>query len=215
MASKQKIDSIVNRISEILKKSAKNAHSDEIISLKEQILNECRFNNTALFLLTDYLSRGMREKYNNLMLKIIEDDQVNYDYLYNGIGVDTIDPKFVLTYLDFLEKINGRQYKLILSKKQVETIAEALLTKHQEVFDWDNAPYYSSVNNGYDPRMVFRGVQSLVNVSTWLRESGNGSLNTKFIEKFIKDKNVITTLRGDPWFKDYWQYLQSSGTVTK
>ncbi len=205
MESKKKVDSIRTSIAAILKKDRKERHSDKIIKLKEQILDECRFEDASLSLLGSYRIRGMRDKFNNLMLRIIEDDQTNYDYLHSG--VDDINTSFILSYLEFLKDVNGRQHKLILSKEQVKTIAESLLTKHQEVFNLHNAPYYSAENGAYIENFVYQGVQSLVNVSMWLREYKLDDLNDRFIERYFRDEMVISTLRDDPWFKDFWNYL--------
>jgi hypothetical protein len=205
MNSVKKVDTIRGHVSSILQKDRKMQDSNEIIQLQEQILSECRFDAVAYSLLDSYRIRGMRDKFNDLMIKMIEDDQQNYDYLYRGI--DEINTSFVLEYLHFMKDVNGQHQKLILRKDQVKQIAEALLTKHQEVLNLRNAPYYSTEKGLYNETSVYQGVQSMVNVSNWLREYKHDDLNNRFIDRYFKDEFVISRLRADPWFKDFWNYL--------
>jgi len=192
------------RIAELLQKND-DRYSDDMIKIHEQTLDECRFSPVALPLLDIYRSRGMREKYNNLILKLISDDQVNYDYLYDGI--DSTDNSFVLAYVEFLADVNGKQKKIILSKEQVRMVAESLLTKEQAVFNMHSATFYSPEKDIYYNSIVYDGVRALISMSALLREYKLDDLDDKFINKFFKDDLVINTLRYDQSYEDFWKYL--------
>ena len=198
MDVKGKVDTLNARARAFIAGDRKKAESDEALKFREQIATECRFTRAAQSLLTDYRIKGMREKYNSMMLKMIEDDRVNYDYLY--IEIDTVDPLFRLKYKDFLFDVNGRSQKLILTKEQVIFIAENLLCKHREVFNLKD-PYYNDDIN------ALQGIGSIVNVSSWLREYNLFELNDKLLNSYFNDPGVMETLRQIPFFKEFREYL--------
>ncbi len=204
----EKVDKLRDQISAILKKDANLRSSDEIIKLEEQILEECRFEGAEYSLLFAYRDRGekdekYRKKFNDLMLRMIADDQINYDYLYKGL--DSLNTGFVGEYLLFFTNVNSFKDKLVLSKEQVKFLADTILDKHREVFNLSN--YYSQKTGRYDEYAVRDAVQSMVNLSTWLRHYELDNLNEKIVKWFFDDEVVINTLRYNPWFKDFWEYL--------
>ena len=203
-----KVDKIRTQLSEKLRKEPGFSDSDEYIRLEEQILEECRFKNAEFSLLYAYRARGekdekYRKKFNDLLIRMIADDQINYDYLYEGM--ESISSGFVLHYLWFFTNVNSLGDKLILTKEQVEFIANAILDKHREVFNIRN--YYPGTEefNEYRVRDV---IQSMVNLSTWLRFYNLDDLNEKIIKRFLDDEFVMRTMKEDiPRFKDYRDYL--------
>ncbi|HJW85708.1 MAG TPA: hypothetical protein VJ440_03660 [Candidatus Brocadiaceae bacterium] len=204
----EKVSKIKNQISELAKKDKSFDNSDEEIRLREQILEECRFDVTADGLLHAYRVRGdsddkYRKKYNELMLRMIADDQVNYDYLYKGL--DSLNSRFFSQYLYLLHYVNSQHKKLILSKEQVKFIAENVLGKHRELFDMRK--YYPKENESYDEHAVWDVIQSMVNLSTWLRDCKLDDLNENIIKRFFDDEFVIKAMRYVPRFKDYLEYL--------
>jgi len=204
----EKVDTIRTQISEKLQNEPGFRDSDEYIRLEEQILKECRFKNAEFSLLHVYRVRGekdekYRKKFNELLLRMIADDQINYDYLY--VGLESINSGFVIDYLWFFTNVNSLGDKLILTKEQVEFIANAILDKHREVFNIRN--YYPGTEefNEYRVRDV---IQSMVNLSTWLRFYNLDDLNEKIIKRFLDDEFVMRTMKEDiPRFKDYRDYL--------
>jgi len=214
----KKVDEIRSKISAILQKDRSMDNSDQIIKLQEQILEECRFHNAAYWLLDAYRIRGQkesvyREKFNNLMLRIITDDQVNYDYLYTGI--DGLNTRFIKQYLFFLTHINNFRDKPLLNKEQIRLIADNILTKHREVFDLNNPYYYSATREARDEINTRDGVQALVNLSTWLQEYKLNDLNNKLIDMFFNNNLYLETLQYDRNFKDFMLYLQQKKTERK
>ena len=204
----EKVDTIRTQISEKLQNEPGFRDSDEYIRLEEQILKECRFKNAEFSLLHVYRVRGekdekYRKKFNELLLRMIADDQINYDYLY--VGLESINSGFVIDYLWFFTNVNSLGDKLILTKEQVEFIANAIIDKHREVFNMRN--YYPGTEefNEYRVRDV---IQSMVNLSTWLRHYHLDDLNEKLIKRFFDDEFVMRTMREDASrFKEYRDYL--------
>ena len=203
----EKVDKLRTELSERLKKEPGFENSDEEIQLEERILEECRFEGAEYSLLSAYRGRGEKEekyrkKFNELMLRMIADDQINYDYLYEG--VDSINSGFVLDYLLFFTNVNSLHEKLILSKEQVKFIAEAVLDKHREVFNIRN--YYSETEE-YNEYRVWDVIKSMVNLSTWLRQYQLDELNEKLVKRFFDDEFVMGVIKKNTLFKDYKNYL--------
>lgn len=203
-----KVDKLRDQVSSILKKDTSMQSSDEIIKLNEKILDECRFEGAEFSLLYAYRDRGEKEekyrkKFNELMLRMIADDQINYDYLYEGL--DSRNSGFISQYFLFFNNVNSLKAKLILSKEQVKFLAEAILDKHREVFNLRY--YYIPEENRYDQYAVSDAIQSMVNLSTWLKHYKLDDLNEKIIKRFFDDEFVMMTMRYTPWFKDFWEDL--------
>ena len=192
-------------ISEKAKADKKFRNSEENIRLREQILEECRFDDTAYGLLDIYREIDDRKKFNKLFLQMIADDQVYYDYLYEGL--DSLSVRFIYQYIHFLQYVNSQHKKLVLSKEQIKYIAESILAKHQIVFDLHDSFYYSETDGIYNEYNVRDAIQSMVNLSTWLRQYDLEDLNNKIIKWFFDNEKVMSTLRYDPLFKDFWGYL--------
>ncbi len=204
-ASIKKVDVIRTRISEMLRKERRSQDSDDIIKLDEQIHDECKYHPVNYSLLTSYRIRGMREKFNSLMLRMIKEDQVDFDYLY--VDLDKINDEFVVQYWFLLQHVNGHGATMILSKDDVKTIADSLLTKHSVIFNLNNSYYFNQSTGLPDEYLIRDAVQCLVNVSTWLREYKLDDLNEQFVDTFFKDKEVLNVLSGYDQFKDFREYL--------
>ncbi|HJW87819.1 MAG TPA: hypothetical protein VJ440_14390 [Candidatus Brocadiaceae bacterium] len=205
-----KVDAVRSTISELLKKNKSLENSDEAIKLYEQILEECKYHSATNWLLTAYRVRGekddkFRKKFNELMLRMLNEDQVDYDYLY--YPVEKLNTGFVINYLLFFTNVNSLKDKLILSKEQVKFIAEDMLTKHQEMFNFRNR-YYSPEDGSVNEYGRRDGVQALVNVSIWLREYKLDELNDRLIDRFFTDEEILKVVKYDDQFKDFRDYLK-------
>jgi hypothetical protein len=148
------------------------------------------------------------------MLRIIEDDQVNYDYLFGGDeGLDAVNTAFISNYLFLLKQVNNKNNELILTKDQIKFLAECILTKHKEVFNLRNRFYYDAADQVYDQHALRDAVSSLVNLSTWLRQYGLMDLNEKIITMYFKDEMVVDVVKHDPWFKEFWDDFSQRPTT--
>jgi hypothetical protein len=184
------------KVQEIRKRRPKpqKTHLEDWIKSYHEILEECRFETGAIDALLDiYRDNKDREKYNDLMLRILKEDQVDYDYLYYPIN--KINTNLIIQYLFFFTHINPLREKLILTKEQVKFIAEDMLTKHRELLNFKNE-YYVRKDNSVDEYHMHDVVNAFICVSTWLREYN------------FNDELVIDTIRYDPQFKEFMDYLQ-------
>jgi hypothetical protein len=195
------------KVQEIRKKRPKpqEAYLEEWIKSYHEILKECRYETGAIdALLEIYRKNKNREKYNELMLRIIKEDQVDYDYLYYPIN--RINSSFIIQYLYFFTQINPLREKLILTREQVNFIAEDMLTKHKELLNFKNKYYIR--DNTVDEYHMRDAINALISVSTWLKEYKLNELNDKLLEQYFSDEVVINTIRYDPQFKEFMDYLQ-------
>lgn len=197
-----------NKVKAIRKnrRTPQNTHLEEWINSYNEILEECRYETGAIYALLDiYRGSKNREKYNDLMLRILKEDQVDYDYLYYPIS--TINTNLIIQYLFFFTHINTLKEKLILTKEQVKFIAEDMLTKHKELLDFKNE-YYVRRDNSVDEYHMRDAVNALICVSTWLRKYKMDSLNNKLLERYFYNELVLDTMRNDPQYNDFNDYLQ-------
>ena len=222
LESWEKVEKLRVRVSELLMKDRSLNTSDAVVQLWEQMIEECRFVDVDYSLLAAYRWNGEknkkdRYKFNGRMLGIIADDQVNYEYLYGGgAGSDPFNTEIIINYLFLLKHVNHKKNELILTKEQIQFLAECILTKHKEVFNLRNSFYYDAATQTYDEYKLRDGVSSLVNLSTWLRHYGLMALNDKIISTYVRNDVVIDVVKNDPWFKEFWGYFsQRPTTATK
>mgnify|MGYP001580453148 FL=1 len=181
-------------------------NSDKAIAIREQMLEECKYDDAAIWgLLATYRYKEYREKYNKIMLGIIQEDQVEFDY--SGSFDEDMTSEFKLECLDFLAIVNSLNKKLILTKDQVELVGEAALTKHAPAFD---------LKGVQDPERALDVVLPLVTLSTWMEHYRLKDLQKRFTDKFFVSAVIIDTLktysdiRG---FKEHIDYLQKKGLL--
>jgi hypothetical protein len=189
--------------SRALKQKAKGLepNSKDAMEIDEQILQECKYDDSVMWgLLATYRFKQYREKYNKLMLRIIQEDQVEYDY--SGSPTDDISGRFSNEFKSFLGDVNSLYKEPILTKEQVRLVAEAVLAKYQEVFKLDNIPNVED---------AFYIVQPMVVLPYWLDYYKLGDLRTKYIDTFFGNDLVKETLKAYSdvkGFKDILDYLE-------
>ncbi len=211
--SREKVEKLRARVSELLQKDRSLETSGTVIRLWEEMIDECRFVDVDYSLLGAYRwNAGKniedRYKFNKRMLQIIADDQVNYDYLYGGHdGLDSLNTVFISHYIFLLMQVNHKNNQLILTKDEVQFLAEDLLAKHKEVFNLRNSFYYDSKDKIYNQSNLRDAVSALVNLSAWLRKYGLDGLNDKIILTYFNNDAVIDVIKYDSWFKEFWDYF--------
>ena len=175
----------------------KNKHTDKAISIREGMLKECRYNIGAIIpLLKEYNYRNDRKKFNDLMLRIIQEDQVDFDYMYGHDG--KLYSGFQGVYSTFLMKINKVEEEMLLSQNELKIVAEALMTKHFPLFDFSDEELY------YDDISLHYGVPPIINFSRLLRKSGLDELNDRFVEKFFSSERARGSAGMDREFAAYF-----------
>ncbi len=216
----EKVEKLRTRVSELLQKDSSLRTSNTVVQLWEKMIDECRFVDVDYSLLGAYRWNAEkniedRYKFNKRMLQIIADDQVNYDYLYgDNDSLDSLNTVFVSNYIFLLMHVNHKNNQLILTKDEIQFIADDILAKHREVFNLHNSYYYDSKNKSFDQYNLRDAVSSLVNLSTWLRKYGLNDLNDKIIVTFFNDEVVIDVIKYDSWFKEFWDYLSQRPNET-
>jgi hypothetical protein len=203
----KRVNTLKEQYSQLCRKDRRLMYSDEAIKIDEEIVKACGYRGgRVLSFCRELRNKHYWNKYNELFLKVLKDDQVYYDYLY--FTFDTLNHDFILEYIEFI-KANGYADKFILSKDQVRFIAEDVMSKHQDIFNFNNT-YYIDENglpNVYDKRDA---VNSLMLLSIWLNKYGLGALNEQLISKFF-NKEIIETIdtfpNDTPDIKGYRDYL--------
>lgn len=179
-------------------------YTDYAIEINEQMLQDCPYDTAAIMSLLSAYSYGNqgRKKFNKLMLRIIEEDQVELDYMYRG--VDEIDRRFFRSYQRLLRGVNHIDEKLILSKKNLKMVANALLTKHRILYDFTRK--FFKDETGYHEYNFRAGVGALINFSRLLQKSGLDELNDQIIETFLNNDDAMNV--ADIYYEDFKEYLE-------
>ena len=205
----------------LLKKQFRNKKirkgTSEATNIYERMLKECEFDSFAIRnLLATYRYKGDKDKQSKLMLRLIEEDQVKYDY--SGLLTDDIDYTFKLEYFSFLKTIKPGEANIKLDKADAKLIGEAVLTKHQAVFSLEG---YDDVERTLDV------VMPMVYLSSLLKHFNLDGLRGQFINKFFmidKYDLIIRTLEvynDIPAFQEHLVYLSdkkekaSEGSIRK
>jgi hypothetical protein len=179
-----------------------NPTSDNYIAIEERILDECRFNDSVIWgLLASYRYKHYREKYNKLMLRIIEEDQIEYDY--SGSSTNEINGKFKNEFFAFLTNVNSLYEEPILKSGQMRLVAEAALTKYREAF---------SLQGISDVEDAYRVVQPMVVLATWLDYFKLEDLKKSFVNAYLTCDIAKQTLKvysvNMKGFKETLDYLE-------
>lgn len=104
--------------------------------------NKCEYGQVMLDLLEHYKHRLLSENYVNTFLEIIEEDQVEYDYMYMGGAYPS--SYFILQYFEFLRNVAGSGYAI--TRSQAVMLTRNLLQKHSDIFDY-NTNYFRKYPN--------------------------------------------------------------------
>ncbi|MCK4816171.1 hypothetical protein KA005_10385, partial [bacterium] len=174
----------------------------ERMKVYEQMLDECRVSVHAIpSLLAIYRYEEFDAKYNNLMLRLIREDQVDYDYSRDKRG--ELGGGFASEYRIFLVH-NSPDNVNLLTKSQVKMVAEALLTKHQGVL---------VLREYEDDTHMFTHVLGLTYLSQWLKQYKLDDLREKIARRFFDNEITVWYLRvhtvSDPErFKEELEYLR-------
>jgi hypothetical protein len=173
----------------------------EAIAIDEQMLEECKYDDTAIWDLLGYYGyKQYREKYNMLMLRIIQEDQIEYNYSTEQYS-DEMNDRFKKELQLFLAS-NSLDRETLLTKDQIRLIGEAALTKHQAAFD------LKGFNETEQARYV---VLPMVVLSMWMERYGLNDLRERFIAKFFVGNIVMDTLKvysDTAGFKEHIEYLE-------
>lgn len=200
-------EDIRKSISFIWKKGRGHRTSDEIIKLYKENISLCKYGYPNYSLLRIYRKKSEVNEYNKLMLQILRDDQVGYDYMHNSRS--DLDEEFILNYRFFLLNINDRSSAYNFSADEVEEIATNILDKHYLVFDVSNSFYFNSETKTFNEHRVGDAIDSLINVSIWLRHYKIDKLNKKFIDKFFTSGPIYEALFMADGRKDFKEYLEN------
>lgn len=193
---------------------ALGTNSKEYISVYEQVVNECKYDDYAIWpLLASYRfniagNNAYRSSYNKLMLRIISEDQAEYDYSGSPADINDLKVEFKVEFPLFLTNVNGLDDELTLSKQQVLLITEATLAKYRTVFSMSGI-------RGTDE--AFYTVQPMVVLPYWLHHYKLDDLRTRFINTFFTGqlaKDTLETYSRNPnppkGFKEVLKDLQQA-----
>lgn len=196
------------KVSAFRKKNAdklwNNRYTDYSIEINEKMLQDCPYDSVAIMTLLDGYSYGNQErkKFNRLMLKVVEEDQVEIDHMFSGIN--EIDIIFFQNYQRLLRGVNHINEKLILSNKDLKMIASALLTKHRILYDFRRKFFKDEA--GYHEYNFRAGVGALVNFSRLLQKSGLTELEDQIIETFLNNDDAMNV--SDIYREGIKEYLE-------
>lgn len=168
------------------KKVKRYVDSDEYMAMQEQLYDECKFYQyVADRLIGIYASRaGERNKPNQynrkaleLFFRMIEDDQVNYDYLHTDTG--SLNEGLRDIYIRIIGVIPApSDDKNYLNKNEVRLFAESVLTKHALLFDFEADEIYQ--NDTYR----YKGMRTLYFIYKWVERYEFDDLKVRMDEKY-------------------------------
>jgi len=188
--------------------------SDEFIAIHEQMLSECQYDEKTIWpLIVAYRynsqRKDYREKYTKLWLRIIKEDQVEFDY--SGVP-NKWKPHFRTEFKTFLNS-NNMRIKLILTKEQVQFIAEETMSKYPNMFTLEGI--------GISDEAYYE-VSDMVVLPYWLNHYKLYDLRAKFIDTFITGDLAKQTIKdyarnpqGFDDFKQVYEYLESHKMMNK
>jgi hypothetical protein len=189
--------------------------SDEFIAMQEQVLSECQYDEKAIWpLIVAYRynskRKDYRDKYTKLWLRIIKEDQVEFDY--SGSPPNAWKSHFRTEFKTFLNNNNMRN-KLILTKEQVQFIAEKTISKYPNIFTLEGIRISDE---------AYYEVSDMIVLPYWLNYYKLYDLRAKFIDTFITDDLARQTIKdyarnpqGFDDFKEIFDYMESHKVTYK
>ena len=181
------------------KKNTKSFTPERIEALKYVRGNLCPYGaNNGL--LDEYRKNEDVKNYNETMLWIIKKDQVEYDYMYNSDG-EIID--FRGYYRSFLRSLTRSIDEHGMKVEELETVANALLTKHADLFltgSYEDYNYEGSENRLIDT------VVPIISFVKLLNKKGFYELSDQLIEKFLLRKMALLTVKD--YIEDFAAYIE-------
>jgi hypothetical protein len=204
---RNKINQIKRSMREQLGAKAISDKSDAKIGYLKQIYAECRFSATY-GLLSIYQSREKYNSYNKLFLEMIKDDQVMFDYLYEGSMFT--DVYFTEKYFDFFCSVNSYDDANRFTKNDISLLYEAMQSKHRDVFYFNTYYNSESILDKYSANLM---VRSLLDFTIWLDHHGTSQLKIKFINTFFKQKEMPGYLKYFESFDNYRACVESINEV--
>jgi hypothetical protein len=123
-----------------LMKNPKNRKTKEYSDIILDINEICKYTDYRISLLRIYKTQKKWQEYAGLMVELIKDDQIKYNYIYTDIGERDA---FFEEYLSFLQGVSMKydEYNK-LSKDDIRVFTESILYKHKELFDLSNEYYF-------------------------------------------------------------------------
>jgi hypothetical protein len=204
---RNKINQIKRSMREQLGAKAISDKSDAKIGYLKQIYAECRFSATY-GLLSIYQSREKYNSYNKLFLEMIKDDQVMFDYLYEGSMFT--DVYFTEKYFDFFCSVNSYDDAKRFTKNDISLLYEAMQSKHKDVFSFNTYYDSESILDEYYANLM---VRSLLNFTKWLDHHGTSQLKISFINTFFKQKEMPGYLKYFESFDNYRTCVENINEV--
>ena len=132
----------------------------------------------------------MKQKYNEIFIRVIEDDQVNFNYMF--YGENNYNHRFHRTYMEFITQIHSVNCNFSISKEHVKIVTEALLSKHADVLKVDPDAIYAvqEVNQAKKTVLVWLEKYKPLN-ATRNGIMGRGPLNLNFGEPSAARINAV------------------------
>ena len=198
---------MMSRFAKDMEKNSKwlhdESHKPKAASVWEGYLRECRYNKSAIkALLYGYAKNKERKKYNALALRVIKEDQVEFDYMYDLEG--EIDNWLYAPYTGLLRQKNSGNEQL-LSKEDLKMITSTLLTKHTELFNFERE-YFKTENGRFNEYYLPGGVSAIVTFVHLLQKNGLYETSDQVINKFLLTEAATWTI--DIYKKDFAEYMK-------